>query len=355
MYLKTLGWNEFFQDQWNRKACNGIPARVVQEQKESYRIAGEPGEMAAEVTGRLRHTARDRSDFPAVGDWVSAEPVAGEAKAVIHDVLPRRTRLSRKVAGHKTVEQIVAANVDVIFLVTSLNSDFSIRRIERYLGAIWSSGAQPVILLNKADLCEDPEVRAAELAGVAAGVPVHTLTAIAMQGIPALHLYLKHGTTAGLVGSSGVGKSTIINCLLGAAVQDTGEIRAGDGRGKHVTTCRRMFVLESGGVLIDTPGMREFQGWDSCGEQDGAFEDIVQLAGACRFRDCRHEGEPGCAVRGAIEGGSLDGARLEGYQKLQREFEFLDRKKDAAAQAEQKRLWKQRHKAVREHYKLKGR
>jgi ribosome biogenesis GTPase len=245
-------------------------------------------------------------------------------------------------------------NVDVVFLVTSLNTDFNLRRLERYLTTVWESGAQPVVLLNKADLIANPHDASAEVAAIAPGAGVHVLTAIAGEGLDELAPYTKPGSTVALMGSSGVGKSTIINRLLGTEVQSTREIRAGDGRGRHATTYRRLLLLPAGGVLIDTPGMREFQPWDSSSGLDDAFEDIAALAGECRFRDCQHRTEPGCAVRVAVAQGSLDPSRLASLEKLRKEAGFQDRRRDAAAQSEAKKVWKRIHKAMKQHYKLKG-
>jgi ribosome biogenesis GTPase / thiamine phosphate phosphatase len=356
VYLHVLGWNPHFQHQWESRDREGlVPARVIEEQKEAYRIVTQSGEMAAEVVGRLRHEALDRSAFPAVGDWVAVRVVTAENKALIHEILPRRTKLSRKVAGERTAEQILVTNVDVVFLVTSLNADLNLRRIERYLGTIWESGAQPVLVLNKADLSPDPHTAAAEVAATLPGVNVHVLSAIAGDGLEELTPYIGTGKTVVLLGSSGVGKSTIINGLLHSKVQSTREIRSGDDRGRHATTYRRLFLMPSGGVLIDTPGMREFQAWDAQSGLDDVFEDIGQLATECRFRDCQHQTEPGCAVRSAIAEGSLDPARLGNYEKLRRELDYLDRRRDAAAQSEQKKLWKKMHKAARQRSRSKGR
>jgi ribosome biogenesis GTPase len=326
----------------------------VEEQKEAYRVVGESGELAAEVTGRLRHEASDRSAFPAVGDWVAMEPFLPEGKALIHEVLPRRTKLSRKVAGERMAEQILVTNVDVAFVVMSLNSDFNLRRLERYLGAIWESGAQPVVLLSKADLCVDRQSAADEIASAAPAVNTHVLSAVTGEGLDALTQYLNPGKTVVLLGSSGAGKSTIINRLLGSATQKTREIRGSDDRGRHATTYRRLFLLPASGVLIDTPGMRELQLWDADTGLDDAFDEIGALGANCRFRDCQHRTEPGCAVLEAIANGSLDPDRMMNYQKMKRELQFLERRKDPAAQAELRKRWKQIHKAQKQRYKMQG-
>lgn len=345
VHLSALGWNSYFQEHWTSIAQPGWePARVAEQQKESYRVVGQTGEMRAEVTGRFRHTADNISAFPAVGDWVAVSSQAGHG--LIRAVLPRRTKLSRKTAGLRTDEQILVANVDVVLAVASLNQDLSTRRMERYLAAIWEGGAQPVLVLNKADLSPNPQEIAVEMATVAPGVSIHVVSAATGEGLSELGLYMGPGRTVVLVGSSGVGKSTIINRLLACHVQPTRDIRRSDGTGRHATSYRRLFTLPGGGILIDTPGIRELQLWDSSEGLDDTFEDIGQLAAECRFRDCQHETEPGCAFRNAIEA-----SRLESYRKLKRELQHLDRRRDAAAQAEQKKIWKRQNKALKLFYK----
>jgi len=302
--------------------------------------------LAAEITGRLRHVATETSELPAVGDWVAIDVVQGEQKALIHSILPRRTKLSRKEAGKRTAEQILVTNVDTVFLMMSLNADLNPRRIERYLGTLWESGARPVIVLSKSDLCADSSSAVSEIGAAAPGVDIHVISAAAGTGVDSLEPYLGPGNTVVLLGSSGVGKSTLINRLFNAEVQKTVEVRSHDDRGRHATTYRRLFSLPAGGVLIDTPGMREFQLWDATGLDD-AFEEIGQLAELCRFRDCGHESEPGCAVKLAIADGTMDAQRLFSFRKLKREMDFNDRKKDVGAQLEMKRRWKQIHKAMR--------
>jgi ribosome biogenesis GTPase len=347
VYLHALGWNSFFQSHWDAEPRAGLmPARVTEEQRDAYRVVGNSGEMVAELTGHLRHIAHDRSALPAVGDWVAIDVIEAEGKALIHSILPRRTKLSRKEAGKRAAEQILVTNVDTVFLMMSLNADLNPRRIERYLGTLWESGALPVVVLSKADLCPDSSFAVSEIGAAAPGVEIHVVSATAGIGVEALAPYLGPGTTAVLLGSSGVGKSTLINCLVNAEVQKTLEVRAGDDRGRHATTYRRLFPLTGGGALIDTPGMREFQLWDAAG-LDGAFEEIGLLAESCRFRDCTHLSEPGCAVKLAIADGVMEPQRLLNFQKLKRELEYIDRRKDAAAQSELKKRWKRMHKAMR--------
>jgi ribosome biogenesis GTPase len=352
VHLHALGWNKFFQNYWDNRAPDGLlPARVAEAQKEAYRVVGEGGEMAAEVTGRFRHNALDNAAYPAVGDWVAMDSRPAETKALIHEVLPRQMKLSRQAAGQKTaVEQVLVTNVDIAFMVMSLNADFNVRRVERYLGAIWESGAQPVVLLSKSDLCRDRERASEAVTSAAPLVNVHILSALTGEGLEALVPYIGLGKTVVLLGSSGAGKSTLINKLLGSEIQSTLEIRSSDDRGRHATTYRRLFPMPSGGVLIDTPGMREFQLWDDGGLEE-AFDDVIGLGALCRFRDCQHATEPGCAVLQAIADGTLDEGRLVSYRKLRRELKFLESKRDAAAQSENKRLWKQISRAIRKHYK----
>lgn len=271
--------------------------------------------------------AAGRAGLPAVGDWVLIEARPAEGSAAIHEVLPRKTKFSRKAAGQETAEQIVAANIDTVFLVTSLNTDFNLRRIERYLTTIWDSGARPVVLLSKADFCVDVAPAGAAVEAIALGVPINALSAATGEGLDRLAEYLKPGQTVALIGMSGVGKSTLINRLLGHETQKVLEIREDDARGRHATTSRRLFILPGRGMLIDTPGMRELQLWDANGGLAQAFGDIETLAGECRFGDCRHESEPGCAVQASINAGQLRPERFESFLKLRRELAYLDRKR----------------------------
>ena len=345
MYLHALGWNEHFQKAWQSAGFRFPPARIIEAQRGAWRIASEAGELAAEITGRLRYAADHESEFPVVGDWVNAEVFLTEKKALIHHVLPRRTTLSRK-AAHEVKEQVLVANVDTVLIVSSLNAEFNVRRLERYLSMIWESGATPVVVLSKADLCADPWVIAARAQTLAPGVHVHVISGMTGEGLTALMPYFGPGGTSVLVGSSGVGKSTMINALLQSDIQTTQQIIS-DGRGQHTTTSRRLFVMPSGGVLIDTPGIRELQLWDS-GGLENAFEDISRLATQCRFTDCRHETEPGCAVREAVTNGEIDEKRLANFDKLKREMDYLEKRHDPAALAEQRKRWKRIAKAMRQ-------
>jgi ribosome biogenesis GTPase len=275
-----------------------------------------------------------------IGDWVAFEPGPAGGRAIIHHVLPRKTKLSRKVAGARTEEQVVAANVDTVFLVMGLDGDFNLRRVERLLTLTWDGGALPVVVLNKADVTPEADERRREVETVAPGVPVLLVSAIEKVGLEKLHSFLKVGETIALVGSSGVGKSTIINRLLGREAMRTREVRSKDDRGRHTTTHRQLFRLPGGGLLIDNPGIRELQMWGSAEGLRGSFEDIDTLSVDCRFRDCSHSAEPGCAVREAVEKGSLPAERLANYHALERELHYLETKQDEGAQRAERKKWK---------------
>jgi ribosome biogenesis GTPase len=341
------------------------PARVIAVHKETSIVRGEDGrDRPAIVTGRFRYDALAASDYPAVGDWVALEPTRPEAgaddPAVISAVLPRRSSFvrsaadaTRRTAGHLADEQVMAANVDVAFIVAGLDRDFNLRRLERYLAVAWSSGVEPVIVLNKADIATDLEGRLVAVQAIAPGVPVVVLSALTGDHLADLGVHLAAGRTAVVLGSSGVGKSTLVNALLGEQRQATQTVREDDSRGRHTTTHRELFVLPGGALLIDTPGIRSLE---VAGADDGvesAFDDIAELAMACRFRDCRHRDEPGCAVRAALTDGSLSADRLASHQKLERELAFAERKGDPRAQAEERKRWKAIHKSVGKHMDAK--
>jgi ribosome biogenesis GTPase len=347
--LERLGWGSFFQEQIAAGSAVAYLARVVEEQRGRCRVAGD-FDGWAEVSGRFRYEAASAADFPAVGDWVvvSAEP--GAERALIHRRLERRSTISRKAAGLTVDEQVLAANVDTIFLVTSLTEDLSPRRLERYLTIAWEAGVVPVVVLNKSDLSEDPAAAANAMRTRLPFVEVAAISALHSDGLGGLSPYLVPATTIALLGSSGVGKSTLVNRLLGYDLQKVGAVSAAVGKGRHTTTSRQLVELASGTLLIDTPGMRELQPWADESAVDGAFEDIARLARGCRFSDCAHLAEPGCAVLTAASAGTLDPNRLEHYRRLLREAAFEERKRNKAAAAEEKRRWKRISQAQRRRY-----
>lgn len=336
--LQTYGWSAHWQQQneTRRHESGLVPARVIAQFTLQYRIIAEDGEYSAEVSGKFHYEAGSRGDFPAVGDWVLVQPLAGERRAIIHAVLPRRTAMIRKAAGPGVHEQIIGANIDTLFVVCALNDDFNLRKIERYLIAAWDSGAMPVLLLTKADLCEEVAARIAAVEASAPGVPVHAVSALQGEGIDQLAGYLRPGSTIAVAGSSGVGKSTLLNSLAGEERQRVQGIRENDARGRHTTTHRELFPIPGGAVMMDTPGMRELALWDAEDGLNEAFSDIEALAADCRFRDCKHEGEAGCAVRQAASEGTLDAKRLASYRKTSRELAHHARKESSASKRQQK-------------------
>jgi len=344
--LTTLGFSTYFEEQLTAfkeesKLANCVPARVTLEHKHSYRVLAEEGEWLATVAGHFAYTSQAREDYPAVGDWVLVEKMAGEEKAIIHKLFNRKSVFSRKVAGQEIKEQIVASNVDIVLLVMSLNADFNIRRLERYLVAAWDSGAKPVIVLTKADLCEDITSMVREVELVAFGVDIFVTSARSGEGIEAIQTLFIEGVTGALLGSSGAGKSTLMNALSGEALMKVSGIREDDAKGRHTTTHRELIVLPSGGCLIDTPGMRELQLWDQSESLSSSFRDIEEFAAACRYRDCTHHMEPHCAVQQAISDGALEQSRLQSYFKLQKELAFIERKTNIQAKLNEQRKWKQ--------------
>jgi len=348
MSIGDLGWNDYCEAVWNEKdrgEC--VPARVVAQQRGLWRVAGDFAECWAEASGALRLAAQAGGDWPTVGDWVTAEKRIGEARASIQEVLPRRSKFSRKEAGKRVAEQVIAANVDKAVIVAALDGDFNLRRIERYMTQIWESGAQAIVVLNKADVCAGAEARVAEVEKVALATPVHTVSAKTGQGMEALEASLRRAETLVFLGSSGVGKSTLVNWLLGTETQATAAVRQSDSRGRHTTTARELFVARCGALVMDTPGLRELQLWDAREGVAEAFADIAELAAECHFRDCTHASEPGCAVRQALEKGTLDAERLENQRKLAREEEFLSRKVDPEKQQEYKKRIKLLFRAIR--------
>jgi ribosome biogenesis GTPase / thiamine phosphate phosphatase len=355
MALQDLGWDEKVAEAFAPFAGKADlqPARVLIEFNHNYRLAAEAGEIDGVLAGRVKHLATSRADLPAVGDWVVVRKRPDEDRGAIVDILPRRSRFSRRMAGQITGEQVVAANVDIVFIVMALDADFSPRRLERYLLMARESGATPVVILTKPDLTADLPLRAAEAAAVAGATPLHVVNPKRNEGVDQVAAYLAPGRTGALLGSSGVGKSTILNRLAGSERQKTREVREADSKGRHTTTHRELIVLPGGGMIIDTPGMRELQLWDASEGIRETFEDVESIAAACHFTDCRHRDEPRCAVKAAVAAGELPAARLESYLKLQEELAFLAKQQDERAEIDEKRRGRIGAKAMRQHLKSK--
>jgi ribosome biogenesis GTPase len=347
--LVALGWDPIFAAAFAPFAAQGFtPARVVAEHRDRYVVAGaRNAEVSAVLAGRLRHEAPSRAELPAVGDWVAVTGAssAGDVTS-IHAVLPRRTAFARKVAGDETTAQVVAANVDIALVVTSLPHDVNPRRLERYLALAWESGTLPVVVLTKSDLADDVAGHIATAQGAAPGVDVIGLSSVTGDGVDALERLLQPGRTAVLLGPSGAGKSTLINRLLSAERLRTAAVRE-DGKGRHTTTHRELVRLHGGALLIDTPGMRELQLWDAGAGLGAAFSEIYALATQCRFGDCRHDTEPGCAVLAAVDTGRLCADRLEHWRQLQRELAYLARRQDKLATAEERAKTRAVHRMAR--------
>jgi ribosome biogenesis GTPase len=344
MDLETLGWNRFFQQHFEPfHDKNLIPARVAREHKNIYVVYTEAGQLTAKVSGRFRHDAQDYSDFPSVGDWVAVKARPEEESATIHGLVPRKSTFSRTaVLAGKTEEQVLAANIDTVFLVSGLDGDFNLRRIERYVTIAWDSGATPVIVLNKADLCDDVDSIVEEVEATISGVSTLAVSAEKKEGLDPLREYLAPGKTVALLGSSGVGKSTIINGMLGFEQLKTGAVRAYDSKGKHTTTYREMILFPNGGIVIDTPGMREIEIWSDEDGLSSTFGDIEALVGQCRFNDCRHDSEPGCAIQDALADGDLDVRRFQSYIKLQSGMRHLAIRQDQKVQRREARAWQKK-------------
>lgn len=363
MDLKNIGWDSFFENHLEQIMKNikydykFLVGRVSAVHSNLCQVLTEGGEMTAQVSGKVRDNINNEligtggdfldAGFPAVGDWVVMIYDQQHNSGIIRMVLPRKTKFSRNAAGATSQEQVIASNIDFAFIVAALNADFNPSRIERYLVTAWNSGATPVILLNKADLCAEVDAKIAEMENTAVGVQIHAISAAKGDGLEQLNQYLHNGKTSVFIGSSGAGKSTIINRLLGRDVIKVVETSDYKDKGRHTTTSREMYLLEGGGIVIDTPGMRELQLWE--GEQglSETFNDIEQFAFQCRFADCRHQEEPGCAVKSALESGEIDRVRYRNYLKLQRELKYQESRNNAKLRMEEAKKWKNIAKAIR--------
>ena len=353
MSLESLGADDSVHKIFQPYAAQGLLlARVVVSQRERYQLIATAGELSAEVSGALRHRSEGPGAMPVTGDWVAVR-VAGPLQAVVIEVLPRKTILSRRAAGTREDQQPIAANIDVVFLVCGLDGDFNLRRLERYMTLVAEGGGEPVVVLNKADICTDIDARMAEASAVARGAPVVAASTRLPHGLDGIRGFLTYGRTVALLGSSGVGKSAIVNCLIGEERLRTQEVRESDSRGRHTTTHRELIQLAGGGILIDTPGMRELQLWAGRESVDRTFDEIAEIAAACRFRNCAHSGENGCAVESAIAEGVVSGERWRSYLKLIAEAKRHEEKTNRVAAAERKKRDKAIHKGIREFYRRK--
>ncbi len=342
--LQGLGWDDAWASELEQLDDDVIPGRVAAQYRGEYVVWTEAGEVRAEVAGRLRHERGIGGELPAVGDWIAARRRPEGNRATIQAVLTRRSAFRRKAAGSDSLDQVLAANVDLAFLLTALDDDFSTRRIERYLTTAWESGAQPVVVLTKADLCADVPAALLAAESVAIGAPVCAISNVTGDGIDLLAPHFIPSRTIVLLGSSGVGKSTLLNRLAGHELMRTAELAA-DGTGRHTTTHRELVVLPSRALVIDTPGLRELQLYE--GDVDASFQDVQRLAAECRFRDCAHTREPGCAVLSAVDEGRLELDRLRSWRKLQRELDAVAARTDTRLRLERKRRWKQHARSIR--------
>lgn len=354
--LNDLGWNTRFASEYEQFRNDYDIGRIAVQYKNLYKVFSENGEMLASISGKMNYGINGREEFPAVGDWVLISKTAPEEdRTIIHGILSRKSKFSRKTAGRTVEEQVIAANIDMVFICMSLNQNFNLRRLERYITISWDSGAVPVVVLTKADLCEDVDLKIEEASAAACGVDVVAVSCRDKSGLSQVRDYIQTGKTVAFLGSSGVGKSTIINEMLGIQRQFTQTVRQDDDKGKHTTTNRELIIFPLGGIVIDTPGMRELHVLDVDESIGTAFDDINYFASMCKFTDCSHTIEPDCAVRNAIESGQLDEARFQNYTKLKKEADYIERKTDVRANIEYRQYIKKRCKEASEITKRKKR
>ncbi len=362
-FLSLFGWGDFFENQIPDPVLNqAFPARIICEERNLYRLqAGLNKFFWASVSGKLNFNASTRMDYPAVGDWVVVELPPQSERGVIHHILPRKSAIYRKQIGASADRQILSTNIDTVFITTSANEDFSYRRVERYLSVALDSGAKPIILLTKTDVYKgDIENLIAGIQNHFSGISVHSLSYENFESASFLSELLASGTTSVFIGSSGVGKSTLINYLIGSdennEIIKTQGIRESDGKGRHTTTSRHLYVSRYGGLVIDTPGMRELQLSDHIEGVSSQFSDVENLLGNCRFTDCQHGTEPDCAIKSALDDGTLSFDRWSSYQKLEAEAKFAERKQNKAMASQERKAWKKLSIRAREksHFKKGG-
>jgi len=352
MQLELAGWDDSWAETFaHHKDIGLLPGRVFTHNRQIYWIYTESGEITAEIAGALLYHAEE-ADLPVVGDWIAFRQHSPNDPAIIHEVLPRRSKFSRKAPGRTFAEQVVAANIDTLFIVCGLDHDFKLRRIERYLAVASGSGASIVIVLTKSDLSSDVEQQVNEVASISPGIPIFPINALSAENVSVLLRYLDEGRTAALIGSSGAGKSTIVNQLLSVNLQDTQPTREHDGRGRHTTTQRELFFVPGGGLILDNPGIRELQLWSDTSPLESTFPEIEALATSCRFRDCSHQTDQGCAIQQSLANGELDRNRWRSYQKLQRELRHTALQFDDNARRNAKQRIKKLCKEVKRHHRL---